>query len=448
MSFMFFFYNVFMFDTIAAISSGYVNQPISVIRLSGPDAFAITKKIFSGKVGTDKTITYGWIKDGEAKVDEVLALWFKGPNTFTGEDVVEINAHGGVVNTQRILRLLLANGARMAENGEFSRRAFLHGKMDLIKAEAIHDLIFANTEDQANLSVKKFDGETSSLIKNLLDELLTIIATLETNIDYPEYDDVEQITDLKMLAKLTSIKTQLEDIKESSKQSRYIFEGVNVAIVGKPNAGKSSLLNALLNEDKAIVSSTPGTTRDIVEGRMQLGQVLLNFKDTAGIRDSGDDIELKGITKALTQIKDADLILHVIDVHSTQDMNDALIEKTSINKPYIKIFNKTESKSIDGAVNIVAKDAKLSELLAKIKSIYKTIDLDNSKVLNNARQLALIESSLIAINDAITAINNGITSDTIIVDVRQAWEDLANILGQSNQDDLLDHMFKNFCLGK
>ena len=436
-----------MFDTIAAISSGMINQPISIIRLSGPESFSIVKKIFNGKVGTDKTITYGYIMDKDKAVDEVLVMWFKGANTFTGEDVVEINAHGGVINSNKILQLLLANGARMAENGEFSRRAFLNGKMDLIKAEAIHDLIFAKTSHQAQLSVKKFDGSTSSLIESLKSKLLTLIATMETNIDYPEYDDIEDLNTKTLLPKMEEIKKDLNEIIVSSEKSRYIFEGVNVAIVGKPNAGKSSLLNALLSEDKAIVSSTPGTTRDIVEGSISVGQVLLNFKDTAGIHKTDDSIELKGIEKSNQQIELADLVIHVIDSSTGETSDDKDIEKLASNKSYIKVFNKSDVKKLKG-VSISAKNDDVQSLIDEIEKTYSTIDMNNNKIINNSRQLSLIKSSLIAIEDGMESLNNGMTPDTVIIDVRKAWEDLANILGRAEQDDLLDDMFKNFCLGK
>ena len=436
-----------MFDTIAAISSGNINQPISIIRVSGSEAFDIVKKIYTGKVGNDKTITYGYIVDGKDKVDEVLVSWFKGPNTFTGEDIVEINAHGGVVNSNKILQLLLSKGARMAENGEFSRRAFINGKMDLVKAESIHDLIFASTNEQAKLAVNKFDGQTSKLIDELRNKLLFIIATIETNIDYPEYDDVEQMTNDLLLPKLNDVKKDLNEIIESSKLSKYIYEGVNVSIVGKPNAGKSSLLNAFLNDDKAIVTDVPGTTRDIVEGSIQIGQVLLKFKDTAGIHTSNDKVEKLGIEKSLNALESADLVIHLIDPTIERDENDSLIEQKIKSHNHLTVFNKKDIKEVEG-INISAKNKDIQQLVDAIKSKFKDIDLNNHKIINNTRQLSLIDKSLRHINESIEGLNNGVGPDTVIVDIQKAWDELSNILGRAEETDILDEMFKNFCLGK
>lgn len=436
-----------MFDTIAAISTGLINQPISIIRISGPESFKIAKKIFTGKVGKDKSITYGYIRDNNINIDEVLISWFKGKNTYTGEDIVEINAHGGVVNTNRILKIILANGARMALPGEFSRRAFLNGKMDLIKAEAIHDLIFAKTEEQANISIKKFDGYTSKLIENLKGKILNIIATCETNIDYPEYDDVEILTNKELLPKLENVKNDINEILEASKSSRFIYEGIKTVIVGMPNAGKSSLLNALINEEKAIVTDTPGTTRDIVEGEIQIGQVLLKFKDTAGIHETKNKIEQMGIKKSLEQIKDADLIIHVIDGQKGESKDDLMIQQSSKLKSYIKAFNKSDLKNSEG-INISAKNKDIKELINSIKSIYKKLDLSNDKILTNVRQLSLIDAAKISTEDAINGLKSGLGPEIVIIDIQKAWDNLANILGRANQENLLDEMFSNFCLGK
>ncbi|CAM9121193.1 tRNA uridine-5-carboxymethylaminomethyl(34) synthesis GTPase MnmE [Mycoplasma marinum] len=436
-----------MYDTIAAISSGNINQAISIIRVSGPEAFDIVSKIFTGKVGKDKTLTFGNIMDQEQMVDEVLVAWFVGPNTFVGEDTVEINAHGGVVNTNKILELILANGARMAENGEFSRRSFMNGKMDLVKAEAINDLIHAKSESQTQLSVKKFDGKTSKLIDELKNKLLNIIATCEVNIDYPEYDDVEQLTTENLLPALMKIENEIKEIVRVSTSSRVIYEGVSVAIVGKPNAGKSSLLNALLQEEKAIVTDTPGTTRDIVEGSLQVGQVLLKIKDTAGIHKTEDKIEKIGIEKSISEISKSDLVIHLIDSKEGQTKEDEEIELAAKGKPYLKVWNKNDLVQQKG-ISISAKENELKELYEAIEEEFKNIDLNDERIVYNTRQLSLIKASLISIQDAISGLNMQLGPDTIIIDIQKAWDDLANILGKADQEDLLDSMFKNFCLGK
>ncbi len=437
-----------MMDTIVAISSGGItNVPISIIRISGSKAFEIVKKIFTGKIGTNKTITYGYIKDEKIKIDEVLVSWFFAPNTFTGENIVEINAHGGIVNTQRILGLLLSNGARLAQKGEFSKRAFLNNKIDLIKAEAIHDLIFAKTQEQAELSIKKFDGQTSNLINNLQSKILKLIATIEINIDYPEYDDVEILTQKKLLPKLKEILKEFDEIIYSSRSSRYIFNGINVVIIGKPNVGKSSLLNAILNEEKAIVTKIPGTTRDVVEGSIQIGQVLLNFKDTAGIHSTKNLIENIGIKKSIKQIEEADLIIHLIDAQNKNDKDDILIKNKLKNKKYIKVFNKNDLVKSKG-ISISAKNKDIKSLIDSIKKMYKDIDLNNNKIINNTRQLSLIISSQKSIKEAIKGLENNFQPDTVIIDIQKAWEDLGNIIGRVDNTNLLDEMFKNFCLGK
>ncbi len=436
-----------MFDTIAAIASGNTNQAISIIRVSGPESFAIVKKIFHGKEGKDKQITFGTIQNKNKVVDEVLALWFVGPNTFTGEDTVEINAHGGVINTNKILELLLANGARLAEPGEFSRRSFLNGKMDLVKAEAINDLIMAKSSSQTDLVVKQFDGQTSKFINSIKAELLKIIANCEVNIDYPEYDDVEVLTKEKLLPALKKIKVSIENLVETSENSRIIYEGINVAIVGKPNSGKSSLLNALLKEDKAIVTNVPGTTRDVVEGNIQVGSALLKLKDTAGIHETKDKVEKIGIDKSINEIKNADLVIHLLDSTSKENKDDQAIIKAVEGKPYLKVWNKSDLKKQTG-ISICAKNRKISQLYKAIEDQYKSIDLKDEYVVTNTRQLALIKSSLLSIIEAIKGLENGVGPEVVIIDIQKAWDDLANILGKADNETLLDSMFKSFCLGK
>ncbi|WP_436358687.1 tRNA uridine-5-carboxymethylaminomethyl(34) synthesis GTPase MnmE [Mycoplasma sp. 480] len=442
-----------MFDNIAAISSGgLVNQAISIIRITGPDAFLIVKKIFTGKVGKDKEITYGWIKNKDELIDEVLVMWFEGKNNFIGENTVEINAHGGIVNTNLILELVLANGARMAEPGEFSRRAFLNGKMDLIKAEAINDLIHAKTKLQTKASIEKFDGKTSNYIKNLISELLEIIAIIEVNIDYPEYDDVEILTNQTLLPKLEILKEKLKTTIDLSERSRVIYDGVKIAIVGKPNAGKSSLLNAFLNEEKAIVTDEAGTTRDVIESEFVLQGIPFIIKDTAGIRNSTNKVEKIGIERSFKQIEESDIVIHLLDASVETDQFDQQIVDFSKNKQYIPVYNKKDlldSKKLDNTkIYISAKNKEIENLENEIIKNYQNIDINNEKVITNIRQLSLIKSSFLSIENAIFSLKNGFEPDVVIVDLRKSWEDLVNIKGKADNETLLDSMFKNFCLGK
>ena len=437
-----------MFETIVAIASVNVNQPISIIRISGSEAFKITNQIFTGKIGVNNKISHGYIKDKKEIIDEVLVASFVGPKSFTGEDIIEINAHGGIVNMQKILKLILSKGIRMAQPGEFSRRAFLNNKMDLVKAEAIHDLIFAKTEEQAHISVKKFDGQTSKLIKKITNKILNIITIIETNIDYPEYDDIEKITNKTIIPKLNLILKELQEIKNFSKSSYYIYEGVKVGIVGRPNSGKSSLLNAILGESKAIVTNVPGTTRDIVEGQIQIGQILFKFSDTAGIRLPTSKIEAIGINRSLAQIEKSDLVLHIIDATKSENEDDKKIQKKAISKPYIKIFNKSDLIKVNKKIAISAIKNNIEPVFNALKSKFRKIDLNDQRMITNTRQLALIDESIDDIEKAIKGIQNGLEPDEVILDIRNSWKNLGNIIGEVNDEDMLDMMFSNFCLGK
>ncbi|UUM25584.1 tRNA uridine-5-carboxymethylaminomethyl(34) synthesis GTPase MnmE [Mycoplasmopsis agalactiae] len=442
-------------DTITAISSGgKINQAISIIRVSGPDSINVVKKIFTGKVGTSHTITFGNIVDnlnGNEVIDEVLCMWFLGTNNFVGEDTVEINCHGGVVITNRILELLLANGARLAEPGEFSRRSFLNGKMDLIKAEAINDLIHASTVSQTKLAIKKFDGKTSMYIQELKDELAYLIGEMEVSIDYPEYDFDNPFTD-KLMSRLESIRNKISKTIELSQTSRMIFEGIKIAILGKPNVGKSSILNAILEEDKAIVTDIAGTTRDIVEAMWQYKGLLFKFIDTAGIRDTKEKIEKIGIDKSFEQIEKADVVLHIHDPSQNDNEFDSQIKNKahSLNKIYVPVINKKDllETTNDKFLYVSAKLNDLDPLKEKLVSVFKNINLNNDQYVNNSRQLALIKQAHKSLEDAIKSIKLGYDPDVVIIDLRQAWSHLTDITGRADNELLLDEMFKNFCLGK
>ncbi|UUM19856.1 MULTISPECIES: tRNA uridine-5-carboxymethylaminomethyl(34) synthesis GTPase MnmE [unclassified Mycoplasma] len=450
-----------MYDNIAAISSGsYVNQPISIVRVAGPDAVEIVSKIFKGKQGKDHEITYGFIFDGSEMIDEVLIMWFVGKekngqiiyNNYCGEPLIEINCHGGIVTTNQVLETLLKNGARLAERGEFTRRAFLNGKIDLVKAEAIHELIFAQTTLQTKASINKFTGKTSGLIDKFIADISYLIGLSEVNIDYPEYLDLENIDDKIMLDSLNKLKVQLQEIVTLSESARYIFEGVKVALVGKPNVGKSSILNALLSEDKAIVTDIAGTTRDTIEASYQIQGMLFKLVDTAGIRESKETVEAIGIAKSFEQIQKADLVIHVFDPTQENNQFDELIyqEAQKYNKTYVKVINKSDLNIPinEQAVSISAKNNQIEQLENELIKHFDNINVLDERILSNTRQISLIKQALGSIGNAIETIEAGMTFDVIIVDLYDAWESLQNIKGNVNKEDLLDVMFKSFCLGK
>ncbi|WP_426461299.1 tRNA uridine-5-carboxymethylaminomethyl(34) synthesis GTPase MnmE [Mycoplasma hafezii] len=450
-----------MYDNIAAISSGmHINQPISIVRICGPDAVEIVKKIFKGRTGQDHQITYGHIYDKDELIDEVLVMWFVGKekdgqiiyNNYVGEPLVEINCHGGIVVTNTILELLLKNGARLADKGEFTRRAFLNGKMDLIKAEAVHDLIFSKTNLQAKASINRFNGKTSGLIDKFLYELGYLIGLCEVNIDYPEYDDIEQLDTGIMIEKVKGLITELKQIVKISEDSKYIFEGVRVALLGKPNVGKSSILNSLLSEEKAIVTDIAGTTRDLVEASYQIDGMLFKLVDTAGLRKTDEKIEQIGIKKSLEQIELADLVIHVIDPTQSKDEFDEKIEARTkeLGKYYIKVQNKKDIETIEAndLIYISAINNDIKPLEEALVSNFKNIDIMDERIFNNTRQLSLIKSALMSLEDSLNAMLDSQTYDVIIIDLYNAWDSLQNIKGNVNREDLLDIMFSNFCLGK
>ncbi|MHA3795832.1 tRNA uridine-5-carboxymethylaminomethyl(34) synthesis GTPase MnmE [Mycoplasma sp. Z463D] len=452
-----------MYDNIAAISSGsHVNQPISIVRLAGPDVKQIISKIYKGRMGSDHNITYGHIYDGDTLVDEVLVMWFLGKtqqdgstiyNNYVGEPLIEINCHGGIIVTNKVLELLLQNGARLAERGEFTRRAFLNGKMDLVKAEAIHDLIMAQTASQASASVNKFKGKTSTMIDDFLTEIALLIGTCEVNIDYPEYEDIENIDNSVMQDKLQTLISKLSQIVKISEDSRYVFEGVKVAFLGKPNVGKSSILNSLLSEDKAIVTDIAGTTRDLVEATYKINDMLFKLVDTAGLRKTDEKIEQIGIKKSLEQIEKSDLVVHVIDTVQGVDEFDAQVEARAkeLEKFYIKVLNKIDLDSENNDPNVVkisALNNNISALEQALVANFANIDIFDERIFSNTRQLSLIKQALECLKNASNSLKMYYTFDVVIVDLYAAWDALQNIKGNVNREDLLDVMFSNFCLGK
>ena len=441
-------------DIIVAIATSRLEAAISIIRLSGQGCIEFVQKFFSGKIlnKDTHTITYGYIKDGNQKVDEVLVSIYRGKRTFTGEEMVEINTHGGVFITQKVLNICLKNGARMAERGEFSKRAFLNGRIDLSQAEAITDLISAKNDYATQLALKGIQGNISHFIEDLREELIKIITQIEVNIDYPEYDDVEELTAESLLPKSEALLKKMDKIIESSKNVHLLKDGISTVIIGRPNVGKSSLLNALLEEDKAIVTEIAGTTRDIVEGTVRLDNIILNMIDTAGIRETDDIIENIGVEKSKSLIHKADLVLLVIDGSSELSDEDKELLDISKDTNRIIVYNKLDKgfKEERNGVCISAKDKNIEPLIQKIKEMFTLgkITGGDEEILANARQIQLLEKASRALKVAVRAMEDSIPTDLIVTDLYEAWESLREILGERAKEDLLDELFKRFCIGK
>lgn len=450
-------------DTIIGISTALSKGAISIIRLSGDDAIKIVNKVFKGidlsKVEPN-TINYGHIVDFDSCqiIDEVLVSIFKAPKSYTKEDVVEINCHGGLFVTNKIYEQLVLLGARPSEPGEFTKRAFLSGRIDLTKAEAVMDVINAENNAALKIANSALNGKISTFVDQKRQELLDIIATISVNIDYPEYDDVEQLTNEDILPKLKTIKLELEDVLNNAKSAKLLKNGINTVIVGKPNVGKSSLLNTLIGENKAIVTNIPGTTRDIVEASINLGQVTLNLIDTAGIRITEDVVEKIGVEKSKEQINKADIILCVLDGSDPINEQDKEILNEIKNKCHLTIINKIdlEQKINLGEVddNVLFISTKNNNTIKELENkILETLNLNNLfnkdiTYISNARQLEKINFAIKALDEALTTIENEATIDFVDIDIRKAWLYLGEIVGQTSTDNLLDELFSKFCLGK
>lgn len=441
-----------MKNTIVALSSGAIKSAIALIRMSGPDSFNILKNIFSNKQDYQANkIYFGYIKDKEEVVDEVLVSTFLAPHSFTGEDMVEISCHGNLYIVSKIIELCLSFGAKMAERGEFSKRAFINGKIDLVEAESINDLINANNKQAIKLALNGLKGNTSKYVEKLSADLLDLISQIEVNIDYPEYDEVEELTHLSVLPKLIEMENTLNQVIKDTQKGYLIKEGLNTVILGKPNVGKSSLLNALLKQDKAIVTDIAGTTRDLVEGKIDLNGITLNLIDTAGVHEVNDKIEKIGIDKTLNVLKDAHLVLLVLDNSKNLTDEDNYLLDLTKNYNRIIIFNKNDLKSINqypDAVYISALNHDLKQLEEKIKEKFKDLDYNDEPLLFNARQLGLLKNALNNVIQAKQQAINGQVIDIIAIDIQSAYKNILEILGQSNNLNLLDNIFSKFCLGK
>ena len=448
-----------MEDTIVAISTSVGEGAISIIRLSGHDALNIVSKIFTKDLTKvdSHTIHYGFITSNNEKIDEVLVSVMKAPKTFTREDIVEINCHGGIATTNKVLEVLLENGARLAEPGEFTKRAFLNGRIDLLEAEATMDLISSKAESARKISINTLTGETSNLIKNLRSELVKIISNIEVNIDYPEYEDIEVLTNESILPDIKKFKEKLEEIIKKSEDSKVIKEGIRVGIIGRPNVGKSSLLNSLLEEEKAIVTDVPGTTRDTVEGSLIVSGIPLNIIDTAGIRKTEDTVEKIGVEKSLKIIDTSDLLIYILNNNEeiTEEEKE-ILEKTK-NKKRIIVVNKIDLKTklnkklLDSYIEISVKEnIGIDKIKDEIKRLFNIgeISTNDMTYLSNARSIALLKKTLNNINDAINEINNNNPIDIVELSLKESWNNLGEVIGETYTDELLDELFSRFCLGK
>ena len=441
-------------DIIVAVATSRLEAAISIIRISGPESIAFVQKFFTGKIINKEshTINYGYIIDDGKRIDEVLVNIYRGKKTFTGEEMVEINCHGGVYITKRVLEVCIKNGARIAERGEFSKRAFLNGRIDLSQAEAISDIISAKNSYASELALNGIRGNISNFIEDLKEDLIKIITQIEVNIDYPEYDDVEELTATSLLPESKVLLEKMNKILNDSKNIKLVKEGIKTVIIGKPNVGKSSLLNALLQEEKAIVTDIAGTTRDIVEGSISIDGIVLNMIDTAGIRETDDIIESMGVEKSKELINQADLVLLVIDGSLKLDQGDQELLELTNDSNRIIVLNKADQGikvDLDGVV-ISAKDSDIGALTNKIKEMFelgKIID-NNDHILTNARQTMLLQKASQALNQAVEAMKMLVPTDLIVTDLYECWNNLKEILGEKAKEDLLDELFKRFCIGK
>lgn len=455
-------------DTISAISTPVGEGAIGIVRLSGDEALNITKKIFSGqdlsKVDTH-TIHYGKIIDPKTNemIEEVMVSVMRAPKTFTREDVVEINCHGGLASVNRLLELVLELGARLAEPGEFTKRAFLNGRIDLSQAEAVMDLIRAKTDRAMDVAIKQLDGKLSKLIQKLRQELIETVAHVEVNIDYPEYDDVEEMTKTMLLEKTTSVYQEIERLLSMAKQGKILREGISTAIIGRPNVGKSSLLNTLIQENKAIVTDIPGTTRDVIEEYVNVRGVPLRLIDTAGIRETDDLVEKLGVERSRQALKEADLILLVLSNNEPLSDQDRQLLEMVNDLELIVLINKTDlSTELDvNEVKQIVKDHPiistslvedkgiddLEEAIAKL-FFAGELESDDLSYVSNVRHIQLLKEALVALTDAQEAVHAGMPMDLVQIDVTRTWQILGEIVGDTVQESLIDQLFSQFCLGK
>ncbi|WP_373756374.1 tRNA uridine-5-carboxymethylaminomethyl(34) synthesis GTPase MnmE [Streptococcus ferus] len=450
------------FDTIAAIATPMGEGAIGIIRISGSDALAIIQKLFKGKnleQAASHTINYGHIVENGQVIDEVMVSLMRAPKTFTREDVVEINTHGGLAVTNEILQLVIRSGARMAEPGEFTKRAFLNGRVDLAQAEAVMDLIRAKTDKAMALAVQQLDGSLSNLINKTRQEILNTLAQVEVNIDYPEYDDVEEMTTALLREKTKEFEDLLTNLLRTARRGKILREGLSTAIIGRPNVGKSSLLNNLLREEKAIVTDIAGTTRDVIEEYVNIKGVPLKLVDTAGIRETDDVVEKIGVERSKKALEEADLVLLVLNASEKLTKQDRSLLEISQNSNRIVLLNKTDlpekierDQLPQDAIPIsVLKNENIDLIEDRINQLF----FDNAGIieqdatyLSNTRHISLIEKALESLQAVNQGLELGMPVDLLQVDMTRTWEILGEITGDAAPDELITQLFSQFCLGK
>ncbi|CDD28590.1 tRNA modification GTPase MnmE [Clostridium sp. CAG:433] len=450
-----------MNDTICAISTALGVGAISIIRVSGDEAIDIVNKIFDKDLTKKEshTINYGHIVYNGEIIDEVMVSIMKSPKTFTKEDIVEINSHGGVAVTNKVLEILLLEGARLAEPGEFTKRAFLNGRIDLVEAESIMDLIESKTETSRKLAISGMEGKVSKLVKNIIDNLVKVNANIEVNIDYPEYEDIEIVTKEKIEEMSKYINKELTKLLNESENGKLIKDGINTLILGRPNVGKSSILNKLIEEDKAIVTSVAGTTRDIVEGQIRVNGILLNIIDTAGVRETEDIVEKIGVEKSLSLVNDADLIILVFNNNEKLTDEDKKLLEYTKEKKRIIVINKIDLENNLDISNLknerivkvsALKDSGIENLKNEINDMFnlEEINLGDFTYLSNSRQISLVKKAVEISKNLEEALNNDVPIDLLEIDIKEICEILGEIIGESYDDKLIDTLFSNFCLGK
>ena len=439
-----------MFDTIVSLITPPLKGAVAVIRISGEKTLEIVQEMFSRKIEKSHYVYYGYILNKEEKIDEVMLSYFKGPKSFTGEDVIEISCHGSMLIVDQIISILLSKGCRLAERGEFTSRAFYNGRIDLVQAEAVNSLINAQTKEAKQISLFSLNGQTSSLLYPVRDHLADILSLIEVNIDYPEYEDVEEMTHEKMIKELDQLILTVSNLIKDGEKSKLITEGINVSIVGRPNVGKSSLLNALVKKEKAIVTSIPGTTRDIVEGQINLNGLIINLLDTAGIREASDEVEKIGIERSKESIEKADLVILVLEADKLEDEDKELLEYTK-DKQRIIVYNKKDlvSSNKEEGIYISAKNHDIKELENEISKIFALDKLNAlTPSLSSSREIGLLTKAKEGLIQAKQEALMGISLDLISVNVKMSYDAIKSILGEEVKTDLSEEIFSRFCVGK